>query len=230
MTTALACDTCPVRERAACSALSADERAKLSSIGRHKQVARGETIMAAGDDNIACATLIAGALKISRLDSDGTERILSLVHPAGFVGEMFAPVAHYDIVALTDCRLCVFTRREYEAAIQEFPALSTALLRRSASDLFESRSLLDLMGRRSAAARVAGLIAAFAAAASDSPCHPSRHFDLPLSRGEIANLLGLTIETISRQLSALEKSDIIKRHGARGIEIRDAHALGSMID
>lgn len=229
MTSALACGSCPVRDRAACSALSGNERAKLARIGRHRDVKRGETIMAAGDDNIACATLISGALKIVSYDSEGTERILSLIHPAGFVGEMFAPVAHHDVVALADSRLCVFSRTEYEAAVREFPALATALLRRSATDLFETRSLIDLMGRRSAEARVAGLVDAFAKAASDSPCHPAAQFDLPLTRGEMAGLLGLTIETVSRQFSRLEKQGMIKRRGARGIEIRDAPALHALV-
>ena len=229
MVSALACETCPVRDRAACSALTDNERAKLSRIGRHCDVKRGETVMAAGDDNIACATLISGALKIASYDSEGTERILSLVHPAGFVGEMFAPLAHYDIVALADSRLCVFSRKEYEAAVSNFRRWANALLRRSAADLFETRSLIDLMGRRSAEVRVAGLIDAFAKAASDSPCHPASHFELPLTRGDMAGLLGLTIETVSRQISRLEKQGLIKREGARGIEIRDAPALHRLI-
>ncbi len=225
MASSLACDTCPVRDRAACSALNRNERAQLAEIGRHRDVKRGETVMASGDDNIACATLISGALKIASYDSEGTERILSLVHPAGFVGEMFAPVANHDVVALSDSRLCVFSRHDYENAVTRFPALATALLRRSAADLFETRSLIDLMGRRSAESRVAGLIMAFASAASDSPCHPAARFDLPLTRGEMAGLLGLTIETVSRQISRLEKRGLIQRVGARGIEIRDTLAL-----
>ncbi len=229
MASPLACETCPVRDRAACSALSGDERAQLARIGRHRDVKRGDTVMAAGDDNIACATLISGALKITSYDSEGTERILSLIHPAGFVGEMFAPVANHDVVALADSRLCVFSRNDYENALTRFPALATALLRRSAADLFETRRLIDLMGRRSAKAQVAGLIMAFANAASDSPCHPAAKFDLPLTRGDIAGLLGLTIETVSRQLSKLEKTGLIERKGARGIEIRDAPALETLV-
>jgi CRP/FNR family transcriptional regulator, anaerobic regulatory protein len=229
MVTALACESCPVRDRAACSALNNDERGKLARIGRHRDVKRGETVMAAGDENVACATLISGALKIASYDKEGTETILSLVHPAGFVGEMFAPLAHHDIVALADSRLCVFSRNEYEAAVEAFPALANALLRRSAADLFETRSLVDLLGRRSAETKVAGLIDAFAKAASDSPCHPAKVFELPLSRSEMAGLLGLTIETVSRQLSRLEKQGTLKRQGARGIEIRDAPALHALV-
>ncbi len=221
----LPCETCPVRDSAACAALDPAERAQLAAMGRHRDFRRGQTVMAAGDDNIACATLVSGALKISSIDAEGQEQILSVVHPAGFVGEMFAPVAHHTIVALTDSQLCLFTRSDYEAAVARFPALSAALLRRSSEELLEARTLLDLKGRRSARAKVAGLILAFAKSASDSSCHSAATFELPLSRADIASLLGLTIETVSRQLSGLEKGGLIKRQGARGVEIRDAPAL-----
>lgn len=222
---ALSCNSCPVRDRAACSVLSERERVELAAIGRHHTLARGETLFAAGDSPTACATLIRGALKISSIDSDGTERILSLVHPAGFVGEMFAPQANHDVVALTDSEVCVFPAPRYEEAVERFPALGRALLRRSAEDLYASRALIDLMGRRTASAKVAGLIRAMAAAASDSPCHPASEFDLPLSREEMAGLLGLTIETVSRQLGRLEDGGAIERQGRRGIRLSDPALL-----
>jgi CRP/FNR family transcriptional regulator, anaerobic regulatory protein len=223
-----ACKTCPVRDTAACAALSGDDRAVLAAIGRHRDYRRGETVMMAGDDNLACATLVSGALKVTHIDADGHEQILSVIHPAGFVGEMFAPIAHHDVVALTDSRLCLFSRADYEAAVHQFPALAEALLRRSSAELIEARSLLDLKGRRSAEAKVAGLIMAFARSASDSSCHAAGHFDLPLSRNDIASLLGLTIETVSRQITALERAGLITRKGARGIDIRDAPALEAL--
>jgi CRP/FNR family transcriptional regulator len=214
------CATCPVRDRAACAALDEDERAQLARMGRRRRVAKGETVFAAGDESDRCATLIRGALKIAAHGADGTERILSLVHPAGFVGEMFAPVAHHDVIALTDSELCEFGRADYEKAIDRFPALAKALLRRSAEDLFEARSLVELQARRGARGRVAGLLLAIARAASHSPCHLAERFELPLSRGEIAGVLGITIETVSRQLTALERDGVIERQGARGIVVR----------
>jgi CRP/FNR family transcriptional regulator, anaerobic regulatory protein len=219
------CATCPVRERAACAALDEDERAELARLGRRRRVAKGETVFAAGDRSDRCATLITGALKIAAHGEDGTERILSLVHPAGFVGEMFAPVAHHDVVALTDSELCEFGRADYEKAIDRFPGLAKALLRRSAEDLFEARSLVELQARRGSKGRVAGLLLAMARAASHSPCHLAERFELPLTRGEMAGILGLTIETVSRQLTALERDGVIERHGVRGIAIRAPRRL-----
>jgi len=221
----LDCATCPVRERAACAALTVEERGELARIGRRRVVKKGETIFAAGEDNGACATLISGALKIASFGEDGTERILSLIHPAGFVGEMFAAVANHDVVALADSELCQFSRGQYEAAVDRFPALAKALLRRTAEDLFEARSLIELQARRTSKGRVAAFLLAMAEAASHSPCHAADSFDLPLTRGEIAGLLGLTIETVSRQLTVLERGGIITRDGARGIRVADAARL-----
>jgi CRP/FNR family transcriptional regulator len=224
----LACDACPVRDRAACSALDGEQRHELERIGRTVRLKRGQTLFHAGDKAPTCATLISGALKISSLDADGIERILSLVHPAGFVGEMFAPVAHHDVTAIADSVLCVFPADKYEAVVDRFPALGKALLRRSSEDLFASRELIDLMGRRTALQRVAGFLKAMADAASTSPCHPAHQFDLPLTRGEMAGMLGLTIETVSRQLTRLENDGVIAREGARGIRLADAARLGSL--
>jgi CRP/FNR family transcriptional regulator len=221
----LECASCPVRDRAACSALGEAERVELARSGRRRRVAKGETVFAAGDASEQCATLISGALKIATHGADGTERILSLVHPAGFVGEMFAPIAHHDIIALTESELCLFSRRDYEAAIERHPQLARALLRRSTEELFDARSLIELQARRDSRGRVAGLLLAMAKAASHSSCHAAEQFDLPLSRGEVAALIGTTIETVSRTFGALERDGIIRRRGARGIDLLDVDLL-----
>jgi CRP/FNR family transcriptional regulator, anaerobic regulatory protein len=217
-----------VRDRAACAALGDDERRDLAKLGHHRRLKRGETLFGAGDDNAVSATLIKGALKVSAFDENGTEHIVSLIHPAGFAGELFAPTAHYDIVALTDCELCVFPRAEYERALHRFPKLGQALLRRSSEALTESRELLAAVSGRSASQRLAGFLLSLARAANDTECHLASDFDLVLTRGEIASLLGLTIETVSRQLTRLEKEGLIRREGARGIRLEDAARLARL--
>jgi CRP/FNR family transcriptional regulator len=223
----LDCSSCPVRHRAACSVLDSEERETLARAGRTRKLRRGELLFAAGDENTACATLLRGALKVATIDEEGTERILALVHPAGFIGELFAPFAHYDVVALTDSELCVFPKSEIGRAVEHNPKLAQALLRRSQEDLLQSRELLALSGRRSAPGKVAGLLLGLAQAASDSSCHAANSFELPLTRGEIAGMLGLTIETVSRAITRFEREGVIRRKGARGIELVDPARLES---
>jgi CRP/FNR family transcriptional regulator, anaerobic regulatory protein len=226
----LDCGQCPVRDRAACAALESDDRENLARSGRKRTLQRGEMLFAAGDQGASCATLISGALKVSNCDPGGIERILALVHPAGFVGELFSPFEHHDVVALTDCEVCVFSRPQFEAAVDKFPELGQALLRRSQSDLHEARQLVELIGRRSAMGKVAGLLLALGHAASHSPCHAAMHYQIPLTRGEMAGMLGVTIETVSRQLTRLEQQGLIARNGARGITLCDPARLEALLE
>ena len=221
----LACENCPVRDSAACSVLTEAERDALAAAGRTRVLKRGEMLFAAGDDEAACATLVSGALKVSAIDREGTEQILSLVHPSGFIGELFTPFVHHDVVALTESRLCTFARADIERAIDDYPALARALLRRSQEELLATRNLLELTAHASAEARLAALLHDFAVAASTSSCHLAPEFELPLTRGEIANMLGLTIETVSRKLGELEDMGAIRRKGKRGIELVDPALL-----
>lgn len=215
------CATCPVKDSAACAVLSDEQRDALAAAGSTRTLKRGEMLFAAGDDEAACATLVSGALKITSFDGEGNEQILSLVHPSGFIGELFTPFVHHDVVALTESRLCTFARGDIERAIDDYPALARALLRRSQEDLLATRSLLELTAHASAEARLAALLHDFASAASQSSCHVADHFELPLTRGEIANMLGLTIETVSRKLKELEAMGAIRRSGKRGIDVPD---------
>jgi CRP/FNR family transcriptional regulator len=221
----IVCDTCPVADRAVCSALSHDDRRELARMGHHRRYARGETIVAAGDANMVCATLTHGAAKMSTIDRDGTERILALVHPAGMLGQLFAPAATMHVTALTDSEACVFPRGDFERLSGARPALAGRLLAEVSRELTESRNLIDLISKRQARARVSALILAFSRAASPAPCHDAAAFDLPLTRGEMAQLLGITIETVSRTLTALEGDGVIRREGSHGIVIRDRAAL-----
>ena len=224
----LARATCPVRDRAACSVLDDSERENLARRGHHRTLEAGEVLFRAGEKVNACATLTTGALKVTSIDADGQEHILALVHPAGFIGEFFQPFDDHEIVALTQSQVCLFNGPDIESAMDEYPALARALLRRVQEDLHASRSLLALAGKSDAQAQVAGLIMGFAQAASDSPCHPAQKFELPLSRADCANMLGLTIETVSRKITALEKMGAIVRTGKRGIELVDPAQLSDL--
>ncbi|GAA0275290.1 Crp/Fnr family transcriptional regulator FnrL [Alteraurantiacibacter aestuarii] len=224
----LACETCPVRDRAACAVLNDGARDDLARSGRTRKLRRGDILFSRGEEDAACAMLVSGALKIATFDTEGNEHILALVHPSGFIGELFAPFATYDVVALTDSELCVFPRSEMLQALDENPKLAKALLRRTEEELRRSRKLLELSGRSSAIGRVASLIRGMADAASKTSCHMAQKFDLPLTRGEMANMLGLTIETVSRSLTRLEREGILRRNGVRGIELIDPAQLGLM--
>lgn len=143
---------------------------------------------------------------------------------------MFSGFTKHDVIALADSTPCLFSGQRFSAAIESYPALGTALLRRTQEDLFSGRELLALAGGGLALSRVAGLVLALANGASTSPCHPAANFELPLTRGEMGAMLGLTIETISRMLGRLEQDGTISRTGARGIALHDPTRLAALVE
>lgn len=219
------CAACAVRDSAVCAALNERELDELSRIGRTRTFQRGETIFAAGEPSYACGTLISGAAKLSAIDGDGVERILALIHPAGFLGQLFTPTNGHEVTALTESTMCLFPREGFERLMASYPALTRSILDRTLAELDASRALTGLIGRRDIKARLSGLILAFARAADTSPCGIATAFELPLSREEIASLIGTTIETVSRRMTELEQGNIIERQGLRGLILRDLPAL-----
>lgn len=226
----LGCDDCPVREIAVCAGLGDAERRDLARLGRRKSYRRGDTIFAAGDESIACATLVSGAVKLSRFDAQGTERTVALLHPAGFLARLFAVETDCTATALSDCALCLFPRDAVQRAMRSHSGFMERVLRATCEQLADAHNLIDLIGRRDARARLTGLLLIFAHGNCDGPVADGQLLTMPLTRGEIATLLGLTIETVSRQLTMLEAEGVIAREGPRGIRLLRVAALGTPTD
>lgn len=221
----LACDDCPVRDHAVCAALDSQQRLELARIGRTRTFERGTTIFAEDDASTACATLIAGLVKLSTIDTDGNERIVAIVHPAGFLGRLFATTTGHRATAITDCRLCLFPRSEFEAVMHGHPALTERILARTLDELDRSRALAMLIGRHEAGPKVAGLLLGLARGSCSDGDGYARRIDLPISRGDMGDMLGLTIETVSRQLTRFERAGLITRMGLRSLAIDDPAGL-----
>jgi CRP/FNR family transcriptional regulator len=224
MTPSASCAACPVRDTAVCAGLPADERDALARLGRRRRFAAGETIFAAGDASVACASLIAGAVKLTRSDADGVERTVGLIHPAGFLARLFAATEDDTVIALVDSEVCLFPRSAVERDMRAFPGFMERVLRATVDQLDQSRALVELIGRRDTRSRLAG----FLRLVSDGRCAAHAVIDLQVSRGDIAALLGTTIETVSRQFAALEDAGLVRRHGLRGVEILDPAGLAAL--
>jgi CRP/FNR family transcriptional regulator len=225
----LHCDSCPVQDSAACARLNNQQRLQLEEMGRGRIYQPGETVFHAGGDNAQCATLISGLLKIVDCDGNGVERIITLIHPAGFVGELFTPLHRYDIIALNEARICLFPRSDYERMLDNSAELTQGLLRRTLQSVEDNQQFLSLVNRRTAREKVAGLLLTLAESSGPAPCKPDHHIDMCMTRDEMAALLGITMETVSRQIGQLEKMQLIRRTGLQHIDILDWQALTDLL-
>jgi CRP/FNR family transcriptional regulator len=229
MTDEQICADCEVRQKSLCGALKDRELAALNRIGRRRHLRRGETLAWSGDVNGSCANLLSGVLKLTASTPDGREQAVGIQYPADFVGQPFAETQEFTVTAVSDAELCVFPRLSFGRVLEEHPSLERELLLRTLGMLEDSRRQMLMLGRHSAMEKVAGFLLDCGARA-DSQASRAREqgpftFDLPMSRGEMAELLGLTIETVSRQLTKLRAAGIIAIPGIRAVTIRNEDAL-----
>jgi CRP/FNR family transcriptional regulator len=113
-----------------------------------------------------------------------------------------------------------------EALVERNPVLQQRILRQALRELDEAREWMVTLGRKTAAERVASFLHLIAehAQAPHGRSGPTS-FDLPLSRGDIADFLGLTIETVSRQMTKLRQEGVIRIVNLRHIEVADLARL-----
>jgi CRP/FNR family transcriptional regulator len=222
------CAVCLVRDQSLCASLADDELFILSGIGRSRLLARGQTLIWAGESDAICANLVSGVLKVTTATIDGREQIVGLLFPGDFVGQPFAEEATLTFAALTDADLCVYPRPAFVSALAGHAALERLLLERTMAALDEARSRMLMLGRRSAGEKVAGFLLELSDRLGQRTGPDGQMaFDLPLDRAQIGDVLGLTIETVSRQLTRLRKAGAIMISGRRAVTICDPERLMS---
>ena len=227
-----ACDTCVVRNRAICASLDKEELSALNTIGRRRNLEAGESLIWEGEDSVLVANVIEGVLKLSTGTEDGREQIVGVVYPSDFIGRPFGSTSGHGVTALTNARVCVFSRRDFDAFAREHPALEHKLLQRTLAELDRTRRWMLLLGRKSAGEKVASFLLEMSERLVDPGCvdlggTPLRRFSLPFSRQQVADVLGLTIETVSRQFTRLKSEGLIDLPSRREVEILDREGLAA---
>jgi len=225
-----ACDTCVVRNRAICSSLDGEELKTLNTIGRRRTLEPGESLMWEGEDSVLVANVIEGVLKLSTGTEDGREQIVGVVYPSDFIGRPFGATSGHGVTALTEARVCVFSRRDFDAFAREHPALEHKLLQRTLAELDRTRRWMLLLGRKSASEKLATFLLEMSErlidpGCGDAPELPLKRFALPFSRQQVADVLSLTIETVSRQFTRMKAEGLIDLPSRREVIILDHAAL-----
>ena len=228
------CADCAVRDSALCASLNDEELARLNRIGRRQRLAKGETLQFAGDDSLVFANVVDGVLKLSTSTADGREQIVGLLYPADFLGRLFAVRVDYDCTALTDADLCIFPRKGFESALSDFQKLERSLLERTMAELDRTRQWMLLLGRKNAEEKVASFLLNITERLKPEGCvgrdSGGETYVLPLTRGQIADVLGLTIETVSRQMTRLKSAGIIALPSTREVTILKPRQLQAMAE
>lgn len=221
------CQACEARHMGVCGALSSDQLIKLSKhTTKHSQPSDHELI-AGGEDISTYSNIMSGVVKLVKLMADGRQQIVGLQFAPDFLGRPFKRQSGISAEAATDVRLCSFPAKVMDDLIDESPELEHRLHEQSLKELDEAREWMLTLGRKTAAEKVASFF--FMIANHIDPEAKSKNsdivFEIPLKRADIADFLGLTIETVSRQITKLRKSGVIEIEHNRTVIISNLDRL-----
>ncbi len=216
----------PVRDAAPRSNVIAAPGAAdaLQRIGHQMQAPRGRTVIEAGSANDAVIQVREGILRVVHILPDGRRHVACFLKAGDFYGLSETEENESSVEAVTACTLTRYPRRDFDAVLDSDAAAGRQLLRLVCRQLAASDRMLLLLGRKTAAERLASFLISFAGPAPDG----STSVFLPMSRADIADYLGLTIETVSRLVTRFRTARWIRLLDAHTISITNLQALETL--
>ncbi len=229
------CVDCPVLNQGLCGALHDQEALRLSSISWHRRFSAGQIIHAEGEKPSYFCAVMTGVVKLMKSLPNGDQQIVGLLLPGDFLGRPFGQDSRSSAVAATHVKLCWFPRAVVEGLASESRALERWLFDRVSDELEKAQDWIVLLGRMTAEQRIATFILSVVRSTrlGDTAAPESSgeiRIELPLSRTEIADYLGLTIETVSRQIARLRERGVITVGASRAMIIRQPDVLEATLE
>lgn len=203
----LRCRECPSRREGFCAGLSASELARLHPYVVRKRLPAGENILTQGVSNSSYVHVLDGTVKLAAALPDGTEQIFGLRFAGDFIAQRFARDVSYTVQAATDVEICRISKPALDALADSNTRVGHLMHELVAAELQETRQLMLVLAQHDASQKVAGFL--YRMGMRQSPADVRVVVELPLSRAEMGNYLGLTVETVSRQLSRLKQDGLI---------------------
>ena len=219
------CEHCPIRHQAICARCEPGELRELEQIKYYRSFRAGQPVIWSGDTMDFVASLVSGVATLSQTMADGRRQMVGLLLPSDFMGRPGRSHASYDVTAATDILMCCFRRKPFEDLLQSTPHVAQRLLEMTLDELDAAREWLLLLGRKTAQEKIASLLVIIARRGDARATTGAAVFDLPLTREQMADYLGLTLETVSRKISALRTAGLIAVQGNRRVTIFDLGAL-----
>ena len=226
----LRCSHCPVQHHAICGALDTSQMHELTDIMTHRHYSVGDEILHQDETSQLFAIVVKGIVKLTRILPDGREQIVGLLTDSDTLGDIESATSHDNAGCVTDVELCCFRRKQFEAVLDKHPELARYLLKKARADLDEARDWIAVLGRLGAMEKVARFVLWLdreerPGCAHRSATGPSQLVHTPLRREEMAGFLGMTIETVSRNMTKLKTSGIIELLDSKSIRILDIDRL-----
>jgi CRP/FNR family transcriptional regulator len=189
----------------------------------------GEVIASSYDAASFYGIVQRGVVKSSIVTSGNRAYITGLL----FKGQLVQPVSQSDRVvrfmeAASDTTLCCFAPESMEWIVREHPKVGRAIQHLLMQEIDHSRDWISLLGRRSVEEKLAGFLMLLARRAAHWSGEKPTFIEIPLKRSQIAEFLGITLESVSRGITALKRGKVIRLHDMRHFEVLHADLLATL--
>lgn len=201
---------------------------RLAGVATVVHVESGFTFIEEGDAAIHFFSVAAGAAKLYKLLPDGRRQTTEFARPGDFLGLAAGRSYGFSAEALEPVRVCRFSQQKLTELFDDFPAMERRLLATASHELLAAQEQMLLLGRKTARERVASFLRVEAMWVLG--CQRGLRLSLAMSRVDIGDYLGLTIETVSRTMTALRQAGVIDIPSGSEIEVRDFGALSKIAD
>jgi len=222
------CENCPIRHHAVCSNCESEELEVLERSKFYRTYQPGEAIVWAGEKMQLTGSVVEGVAMLLRTLPDGRRQMVGLLLPSDFLGRPGRDVSKFDVVAATPVTFCMFRKAEFERMVAQSPRIEQRLLEMTLDELDAAREWMLLLGRKTAREKIASLFVIMGrrdATLNRVTLRAGLVFPFYITREAMADYLGLTIETVSRQISALRKEGLIDLIDNRMVRVPDFAAL-----
>ena len=222
------CFDCAVRDLAVCGVLESAALRAFKETGPTVRYRAGDTVVFEADEAANVYSLTSGLLRLSKLLPDGRRQIAGFLFPGDFLGITMEEEHAFTAEAVAPSTLCRFPRARFDEMVASNPQLERRLYEVAAHELAAARQQLVLLGRKTATERVASFMLMLARRCSAG--QDCGDIDLPVSRIDMADYLGLRIETVSREVSALKAARVIQLTGRQSFRIVDSERLRQLAE
>lgn len=192
-------------------------------------VGTGNHVFFEGDDADYIYEVISGVVRSSKVLIDGRRQVLSFGYPGDMVGLSHDQTYHCDCDAIADVKLRVVHKNAFKKGMEQDPELCINLLRKAAAEVNSMQEHFIMLGRKTALEKMASFLIAVMDRKYEKK-DEKRCFDLPMSRADIADFLGLTIETVSRNLTKLRKLGVISLPNAHRVCVSEPTILRELAE
>ena len=192
-----------------------------------EQLDAGRTLFFEGDQAKHLFELVEGVLRIFKIMADGRRVITGFLYPGDLVGVSLRNHYLYSAEAVTPTRLRRFSRKAFEETVSSSPELRPQLLARLCDEMAAAQDQMVLLSCKNAEERLCSFLLQQLQRKREQDCS-SNVVDLPMTRLDIADYLGLTIETVSRTMTKLTNKGIVGPAGRHSVCIIKVSTLAHL--